>query len=161
MVARLCAVLSNWIPEKIICCAKKALAVHAAIGYKVSKLSVVPNGYDLDCFMQDKELGAQIRQELSLGHTEFVIGNIGRFDPLKDHFNLLQALSFVAMQGVSFRCLLVGKGLLVENDMLMARIVELNLQDNIILLGQRADIPAVMNAIDIHVLSSCSEASRM
>ncbi len=111
--------------------------------------------------MQDKELGAQIRQELSLGHTEFVIGNIGRFDPLKDHFNLLQALSFVAMQGVSFRCLLVGKGLLVENDMLMARIVELNLQDNIILLGQRADIPAVMNAIDIHVLSSCSEASRM
>jgi glycosyltransferase involved in cell wall biosynthesis len=157
VIARLCALLSNWVPEKVICCANKALMVHADIGYKASKLCVIPNGYDLSSFKPEQESGAKVRRELGFGNDEFIIGTVGRFDPLKDHSNLLQALALVAMQGISFRCLLVGKGLSTDNDVLMTWIAELGLQDKVLLVGQRTDIPAVMNALDLHVLSSCSE----
>ncbi|MDM8349792.1 glycosyltransferase [Pseudomonas sp. sp1636] len=157
MIARLCALLSRWVPEKIICCANKALEVHANIGYVPSKLLVIPNGYDLSRFKPDGAVGAEVRSDLAFGAGEFVIGKVGRFDPLKDHFNLLRALSLVVERQINFRCLLVGKGLSPDNVALVAYITELGLQDRVMLAGQRTDIPAVMNALDLHVLSSCSE----
>jgi glycosyltransferase involved in cell wall biosynthesis len=51
-------------------------------------------------------------------------------------------------------CLLVGTGLDTENKWLTHRISELGLDDKVRLLGRRNDIPAVMNALDIHVMSS-------
>lgn len=156
-IAHVCAFLSRWVPEKIICCAHKALEVHAEIGYEPSKLLVISNGYDLTRFKLDSVAGAAIREELNLSPDEFVLGKVGRFDPLKDHSNLLQAVALVARQQVRLKCLLVGKGLSPDNDVLVARIAELGLQDKVVLAGQRTDIPAVMNALDLHVLSSCSE----
>jgi glycosyltransferase involved in cell wall biosynthesis len=155
-IARLCALLSKWVPEKIVCCANKALNVHEGIGYDASKLLMIPNGYDLLRFKQNAPAGAKIRNELGLGTEEFVVGNVGRFDPLKDHFNLLQALALVARE-VRVKCLLVGKGLSPDNNALMARIAALGLEDGVVLAGQRKDIPSVMNALDLHALSSSSE----
>lgn len=78
------------------------------------------------------------------------MGMVGRFDPLKDHFNLLDALVKVAEREIDFQCLLVGRGLGAENPTLKERIDDLGLQDRVQLLGQRTDIPAVMNALDLH-----------
>lgn len=157
MIARLCGLLSGWVPEAIICCANKARDVHAAIGYSARKLSVISNGYDLSHFRPDGCAGARVRAELGLGSDDFIIGNVGRFDPLKDHSNLLQALAWVAKCEVPFHCVLIGKGLSPDNTVLVKQIAELGLQDNVLLVGQRSDIPAVMNALDLHVLSSLSE----
>lgn len=157
LIARLCAILSHWVPEKIVCCAQKALSVHADIGYARSKLLVIPNGYDLAHFKPDVAAGVKIRSELRLDTEEFVLGMVGRFDPQKDHFNLLKALSLVAEQKISFCCLFVGKDLSPDNIDLIAHISELDLQDKVVLVGPRTDISAVMNALDLHVLSSCSE----
>src|SRR5690606_1321067 len=60
LIARLCGMLSRWIPEKIICCAHKALEVHADIGYDSSKLLVISNGYDLTRFKSDSIAGAAV-----------------------------------------------------------------------------------------------------
>ena len=152
-IARLCALLSKWVPEKIICCANRALTIHEDIGHDASKLLMIPNGYDLLRFKQDATEDAWLRNELGFSADEFVIGKVGRFDPQKDHFNLLQALALAAQQ-VSVKCLLVGKGLSPDNDALMARIAALGLEGRVVLAGQRTDIPAVMNALDLHVLSS-------
>jgi len=156
-IARLCALLSRWVPEKIICCANKAVSVHSALGYQSDKLVMIPNGYDLSRFKGDPAMGNSVRRELGLGSGVFVMGMVGRFDPLKDHFNLLDALAKVAETEIDFRCLLVGKGLEPDNAALTARIADLGLQNKVQLVGQRPDIPAIMNALDLHVLSSCSE----
>lgn len=158
LTARICAFISPWLPEKIICCANKALNVHKDLGYSSRKLLVIPNGYDLGRFKPAVDAGENVRTELSIATDEFVIGKVGRFDPLKDHANLLQALVFVSRASISFKCLLVGKDLSPDNDALVAQIESLGLKNNIVLVGQRTDIPAVMNALDLHVLSSCSEA---
>jgi glycosyltransferase involved in cell wall biosynthesis len=156
-IAKLCALLSGFIPKKIVCCADKSLAVHRDIGYVESKLLVIPNGYDLSKFKIDEQSGSCLRASLGVAPETFLIGKVGRYDPCKDHNNLLSALSELNSSDIGFKCLLVGRGLTAENEELMAKIDELGLSDKVILGGPQTDIPAVMNALDLHVLASSSE----
>lgn len=149
-IAKLCARLSAFIPQRIICCANKAADVHRNLGYAADKLTVIANGYDLSQFRPDKAAGLALRETLNIGSDEFVVGMVGRFNPQKDHQNLLAALVILKQQGIAFRCLLVGR----ELEPLQETIDALDLHQNVLLLGQRGDIPAVMNALDVHVLSS-------
>ena len=157
LIARVCALLSRWVPERIICCANKALEVHTENGYHKPRLVVIQNGYDLSRFKPNVAAGRVVRRELGFSSDEFVLGMVGRFDPFKDHSNLLKALAQVADRGIVFRCLLVGKGLSPENSPLTTTIAELGLENKVMMAGQRTDIPAVMNALELHVLSSSSE----
>lgn len=109
-VARLCAWLSRWLPRNIICCAQKAADVHAAFGYDAERIHVVPNGYDLERFQPDPNARAAVRSELGLAQDEQVIGFVARYDPLKDHGNLLQALALLKERGQVPTCLFIGTG---------------------------------------------------
>lgn len=154
LIAKLCAHLSYVIPKKIICCAHDALNVHRRLGYSKNKLVVIQNGYDLDKFKPDLEAGLKIRDEFQIKHDEFLIGTIGRYDPQKDHLNLLKSLNVLLLQNLKFKCILVGKGLTAENKTLANDITRLNLANNIVLAGTRGDVPAIMNALNLHVLPS-------
>jgi glycosyltransferase involved in cell wall biosynthesis len=154
LVAKLCARLSRLVPRKIVCCAQRAQQVHSLLGYDASRLRLIPNGYDLSVFQPDADAGLLLRQELGLGPSEPVIGFVARFDPQKDHANLLEALARLKGQQCCPKCLLVGTGLESDNTTLVQRIASLGLAEQIILLGRRSDIPAVMNALDLHVMSS-------
>ncbi|MFN4056292.1 MAG: glycosyltransferase family 4 protein [Alishewanella aestuarii] len=158
IISRLCSWLSGVIPHQIICCAEKALAVHADLGYDKQKLCVVNNGYDLTKFMPNPAEGALLRQQLGLDADTLLLGCVGRFDPNKDHKNLLDALTLLAKQGLAFRCCLVGNQMTRDNEQLWSWIVERGLTEHLILLGLRNDIPALMNAFDLHVLASLAEA---
>lgn len=156
-VARLCARISFRVPSTIICCAQKALEVHRDLGYAPKKLRVIPNGYDLVRFGIDGDARTRLRVEWNVDN-QWLLGMVGRFDPLKDHKNLLDALAIIKSRGVDFYCVLVGRGLDHSNTQLIAWLAELNLTNEVKLLGQRTDIPDVMSALDVHVLSSSSEA---
>ena len=67
-------------------------------------------------------------------------------------------LVLLAKKGLEFRCVLVGTGMSRENQQLAKLIRQLSLEDRLILTGPRNDIPDVMNALDLHVLSSAGEA---
>lgn len=157
LVARVCALVSRWVPRRIICCAEKAREVHVALGYDAGRMIVVPNGYDLSLFRPDARSGEAVRRELGLGPDAPVIGFVARFDPVKDHPTLLRALALLPA-GQRPVCLLVGSGMDEANTPVTGLIETLGLRDHVRLLGRRADIPAVMNALDAHVLSSSSEA---
>lgn len=153
-VAKACALLSAWIPKKIIYCAHEAKTVHVKLGYKIDKSEVVGNGYDLTQFRLDEISGAAVRTEIKLTEESVLIGMVGRFDPQKDHFNLVDALSLVKKTVSTFNLVLIGRDLDSANKELNKHIAEKDLTENVILLGQRTDIPAVMNSLDINVLSS-------
>jgi glycosyltransferase involved in cell wall biosynthesis len=158
MVARLCAHLSRAVPRHIICCAEKSARVHADFGYAPERLRVVPNGYDLSVFRPDAALRERCRSELGLTMAQPVIGFVARHDMLKDHANLLAALRLLRDLGHVPTCLLVGTGMSADNATLGAQIQQSGVADQLMLLGRRDDIPAVMNALDLHVMSSTSEA---
>jgi glycosyltransferase involved in cell wall biosynthesis len=158
LVAKVCALLSRWIPRRIVCCAEASREIHAELGYDVVRMRVIPNGYDLSVFQPDLTAGANLRRDLGLAADALVIGFVARFDPLKDHHTLLQALALLRGRGIAPICLLIGTGLGPENQQLAAWIAETVPGDQIRLLGRRDDIPAMMNALDLHVMSSYSEA---
>lgn len=158
IISRLCSWLSAIVPYKIICCAEKAREVHADLGYCRQKLYVVNNGYDVSRFAENAAAGQQVRDELGIKDNSLILGCVGRFDPNKDHENLLTALSILVGKGMNVKCLLVGNQMTQDNAILQNWITDRNLTDNVLLLGLRNDIPAIMNALDIHVLSSVAEA---
>ena len=157
VIAKLCARLSKRVPTGIVCCADEALAVHAAIGYDKSKMTVIYNGYRLDQFNINTEAGNAVKQELDIAHVPLVLGLVGRFNPQKDHANLLNALALLKEKHKYFVCLLVGAGINPDNTELYEQLKSLGLLEHVHLLDQRSDIPAVMNALDVHVLSSTTE----
>ncbi|PSF08084.1 glycosyl transferase family 1 [Marinobacter halophilus] len=158
LVAKLCARISSWLPARIAVCAEKAAEVHARLGYCTGKMTVIPNGYDLARFKPLPSSAEVIRHEFQIPASDVLIGMVARFDPYKDHGNLISALEQLDERGVEFRCLLVGEGMDSGNSKLMKFIEDAGLEKRIILAGRRADIPVVMSALDLHVLSSLSEA---
>ncbi len=81
---------------------------------------------------------------------------VARYDPQKDHNNLLNALALIKQ--MSIHCILVGEEMTFRNTELTALIKEYDLQDRVTLLGPQDNIPSIMNALDVHVLSSVGEA---
>lgn len=157
-IAKLLAKLSWWIPVKIAVCAQRAIDVHEALGYDRRKMCFIPNGYDLTDFKPTSDSQGEFKTSLNSNLLDPLIGMVGRFDPQKDHANLLDALAILRARGIHFQCVLVGTGLESTNEEIAKWIVQRELADHVQLLGQRNDIPDIMNALDLHLLSSSSEA---
>jgi glycosyltransferase involved in cell wall biosynthesis len=158
LVAKVCAMLSGYIPARIIACAEMAKEVHCKFGYHNDRFTVIPNGYDLTDFQPEPTARLRLYAELGIGFEKPVIGMVARFDPYKDHVNLFAALANLRSDGIDFVALLVGSGVDDSNLYLKKYINSLGLESNIILLGHRSDIPVIMTGIDVHVLSSSAEA---
>jgi glycosyltransferase involved in cell wall biosynthesis len=150
--------LSYLLPSRIVVCSKRANTAHAALGYDKRIMQLIHNGYDLSDFVPKPMLGQRLRQSFEIPVDVPLIGSVGRYDPYKDHDNLLNAIALIIARGVKFSCLLVGLGMDDANKELVALINRLGLGSVVTLVGRRSDIPVVMSALDVHVLSSSSEA---
>ncbi|RUO27870.1 glycosyltransferase family 4 protein [Aliidiomarina sanyensis] len=153
-VVKVCAFVSGLIPKKVVYCAYEARAVHEALGYKKGKAEIIGNGYDLTHFSINSDARVAFRNEIGLSVDENLIGMVGRYDPQKDHGKLIDALGLVINAGYDCKLVLIGRDLDANNQTLIKKIDDNKLTDNVVLLGQRTDIPAVMNGLDLHVLSS-------
>lgn len=152
-VAKICSKLSYFIPYKIISCSDLSLNPHIDLGYTNDRFIVINNGYDLENFKININSRNNIRKSLKIGNLP-VLGMVGRYNPQKNHKGLLEALSRVSKQGYQFDLLLVGEGLNQGNNEILEAIKLHELEYNVHLLDQRNDIPDIMNALDIHILSS-------
>lgn len=157
LLARFSGLVSGWLPQTIVCCAEGARARHVQWGYDTNKMVVIQNGYDLTRWQPDPQARARFRQEWQIDADEPVIGFVARWNPLKDHRSLIRALAECKKQGLMLRCVLVGKGLETSNTELMTLLRDADVADQVILLGMRDDVPELMNALDVHVLSSLAE----
>lgn len=158
-VVSACASLSCHLPSRIVSCSVRAANVHIAAGYDARKIAVIPNGYDLTRFRPDGKSRRRIRSELGLADGAFVLGMIGRWDTQKDHGNLITALRlFASERGDGWACVLAGTGMDRGNPHLVELLVRGGVHDRCRLVGLRPDVPDVMNALDVHVLSSSGEA---
>lgn len=121
---------------------------------KNSDVKLINNGVDLDVFCFDREDRVRIREEFGLS-DKFVVGHVGRFAQQKNHRYLLKVFQQIHKQHENAVLLLVGTGSLEEQ--IRGWINELNLQDQVILAGQRFDIPALLSAMDVFVFPSFHE----
>lgn len=157
MAAWVCARVSSWVPGVIIACARKAAEIHRAWGYRADRMLVVPNGYDLDVWHPDASGAAELRARWGVSEGAPLLGSVARWNPLKDHENLLAALALSVRAHPDLRCVLIGLGMSRDNADLIAMARHYGLLDHLIFLGRRDDVPELMRALDIHVLSSKAE----
>lgn len=157
-VARVAALGSWLLPRRIVSCSSRAADMHIQCGYDPRKMVVIPNGYDVTHLIPDLAGRTRLRTEWSVRPETMLLGMVARWDPAKDHETMIAGLAALqASRGVDWRCVFAGAGMVGGNPDLCALLDRAGVSSRVILVGPRRDMPAVMSALDLHVLSSASE----
>lgn len=118
-----------------------------------NSMLTVYNGVDFTNFTYSPDAKDIIVKELSLDSNTKIILAVGRFNASKNYFNLLSAINLIKDQlNISFVLLIAGDGELRSE--IEKEITNLGISNNVLLLGRRDDIPLLMSACDVFVLSS-------
>jgi len=132
---------------------KTALATNE--GIPQSRISVIYNGIDLARFEASATGGREVRRALGLADTDRIALHVARLDTIKDHDTALRAMERLSSEIPELKLLIVGEG--PEADRIDARIEELGLASTARRLGLRADVPDLLAASDLLLLTSVSE----
>lgn len=119
------------------------------------KISTVHNGIDCQMFRFSASARERIRKTLDVPEGMQLILAVGRMTEAKDYGNLLQAMSHVLAQRRNCLLCIAGDGELRSTHESQAR--SLGIASNVRFLGLRRDIPDLMSAADLFVLSSAWE----
>lgn len=130
------------------------------VGVDPSRVVHIPNGIDATRYRMAG--GANAARPL-LGSFApsgtILIGTVGRLDPVKDQAGLVSAFKLLceSMPGMQerLRLVIVGKG--PRRAVLGAQITRLGLGGQVLLAGNRDDVPALLAEFDFFVLSSIAE----
>lgn len=135
--------------DKIICINDEVhKAVVALAKVDEEKLIIINNGVDIQKFAQASAIQ---RHEINplLKDDDFLLIQVSSFRKQKDQKTLLRALLKLPE---NVRLLLAGDGLLRDEHEQLVR--ELNLENRVFFLGIRYDVPDILKACDIGILSS-------
>jgi len=141
-------------PRKFVAVSKDLYAwLKDRVHIPISKLTFIPNGVDSERFSPGREF--ELRKELGIGDGEFVVGAIGRLDPVKNHHGLIRAIQQLQKNGHPVRLVIVGDGPL-------RREIESFAQASLVapkalMLGYRPDVERLYRIFDVFVLNSFGE----
>lgn len=133
---------------------RRYIEVKAAPAHRIR---CIPNGVDTSLFHTDDHTRVRMREHLALGEA-FTWLAVGRLDPAKDYPTMLHAFARIAGKK-KVRLLIVGEGAL--RTQCNALVEELGLDDRVVFLGRRDDVPDIMCASDAYVMSSAREGLPM
>ena len=86
-----------------------------------------------------------------------LIGALGRLDPVKGYDDLISAMLLLRRDGIRVACVIAGIG--PDEARLRSQISAAGLDGDVRLLGLREDVPSLLSAFDIAVMSSRSEGA--
>lgn len=116
--------------------------------------TIMRNAIDAAAFRYDPAVSQRVRQALGIG-SSFVVGHVGQFRTEKNHLFLIDVFAELLHRCPDSRLMLVGKGPMMEPARQKAD--ALGISDKVLFLGARADIPELMQAMDVFVLPSLYE----
>jgi glycosyltransferase involved in cell wall biosynthesis len=127
----------------------------AEAGFPPEKLIRIYNGIAPERFAPVSR--GRLRQELQCQNGEILIGTVANIRQSKGHEYFIRAAHRLAQRYPHARFLAVGD---VDSRLgapLLRLVDELGLRDRFFFLGFRADVPRILNELDIFVLASTSE----
>jgi len=101
---------------------------------------------------------ARVRAELGLAEDDLALGIVGNVEPRKGHHYLIRALPEILKTSSRARLVIVGQQRSRYMPRVNAEIAAAGVQNEIIWAGYRADMPAVMHALDVCVCAALEEA---
>lgn len=141
-----------------------AKQVQAFTHFPSKRIKVIPLALEIDHF--EKHNGKrESRKKLDLPEDVFLIGTIGRLDPLKGQLFLVKALKELRKLGFDIHLLLQGDPTKNEGEsymeMLHERCSSLNLRDFVHFRPHRSDVALSYAALDVFVMASAGETFGM
>ena len=130
------------------------LGLEAGIG-RPEQYVLIRSGIPLDRFHPDEACRERIRREFAWPLDSPVIGSVGRLSPQKNPLDFVRAAVGIAARQPAARFLYVGDGALraeMERELDAA-----GLRDRTVLAGLRDDVPDLLKAMDVFVLTSLWE----
>jgi glycosyltransferase involved in cell wall biosynthesis len=119
------------------------------------RIDVIYNGVDVTP-ASSQHARAEVRAELNLGANDFVIIQVARLDPVKDHLTAIETMRRLTAVRDDIRLLLVGDG--PERQRVHDAISAHRLDAQIRVLGVRHDVTRLLQAADAFLLTSIAEA---
>lgn len=120
------------------------------------KLRVIYNGIDLNVFFrQNEERKNKIRKDIGIQENEKVLISVGRLAKEKGYLYLIEAIKILKEEGFDIKLLIIGEG--GERHKLERKIKELDLENNILLLGKKENIADYLSTFDVFILPSLWE----
>jgi glycosyltransferase involved in cell wall biosynthesis len=121
-----------------------------------SKMQLIYNGIELENFIYGDSQRLKIRETLKISPDKNVIVTVANLIPYKGHLELIKAAALVVRKYSNTIFLLVGEDHGIRKNLEeLSR--KLGIVEHIIFMDQRKDIPKLMTASDISVLSSHEE----
>jgi glycosyltransferase involved in cell wall biosynthesis len=151
------SLISN-LPECMMYVSHLNCEQHLDWGFKNRKALVMTNGVDTQTFKPNLSARIKVRESLGIPQDAFVIGITARFHPVKNHVGFLRGAALLNKTHPDVHFVMVGTDIDENNSALTEIINANNLQNNVHLLGNREDIPDIVNAYDVAALTSLGEA---
>lgn len=123
--------------------------------FDVQTTKVIRNGVQLDRFVFTEDVRRNMRKQLRIEESDFVIGNIGRLSVQKNQIFLIKVFNEIQKRRPNSKLIIIGTGEL-ENEIKQV-IEEKQLSQKVIMLSHRNDIPDLMCAMDCFVFPSIFE----
>lgn len=115
---------------------------------------ILKNSINIQDFEYNEGIRKTIREKLNL-ENQFVLGHVGRLHESKNHIFLIEIFNEILKINTNSKLILVGKGNLI--DVIREKAILLNLEENILFLGERSDIADLIQAMDVFVFPSIYE----
>ena len=136
------------------------IAVSAAVrerlenwGVPAGRITIIPNGLDLDRVAFDKQAREVSRAEFGLGTDDYVVGVLGRLDPNKQFDMVIEAAA--PLLDSRTKLLIVGNG---DERAHLEKVARASgVADRVVFAGERHDVAAMLSSIDLFVASSRQE----
>jgi glycosyltransferase involved in cell wall biosynthesis len=128
-------------------------------GLPADRVAVIYNGVDLTPYREQSRdrqaVRAALRTELGIPEATLLLAQIARLDDLKDHATAVRAMARIAAAVPQSLLLIVGDG--PERPKIESLVRELGVERHVRLVGTRRDVPEILQASDLFLLSSKSE----
>jgi glycosyltransferase involved in cell wall biosynthesis len=121
-------------------------------GMNPHHVTYIPNGVDLARFAPVTRTPAEYRRGFGLPEDAFILGTVGRFDPIK---NFPMMARTAALLDPSIAIAFLGDGPCRQETESLAR--SLGISDRVHFVGTRPDVENFLHAIDAFTLPSPSE----
>jgi glycosyltransferase involved in cell wall biosynthesis len=127
-----------------------------------ARVTVIPNAVDLEKFTAHRSAGKRIRRQLLIEPDAPVIGLVGRLTPAKGQLEMVKLWPQVLREFPAATLVLVGAPTFNNEheylELLEQTISDLQISDRVRLLGSRPDVADILQALDLLVVNSKSEA---
>lgn len=121
------------------------------IDSKKKKYKTIYNGVETSKYLFDENVRNEKRKEIGV-EKDYVMGNIGRLSYQKNQDFLIDIFYKFSQMHPRSKLLIVGTGELKKQ--LEEKIFRLELEDKILLLGQRSDVTKLLSVFDVLVMPS-------